>query len=180
MASEQWFVLDVNPYPWKVPPFSVGRAGARMFVKAGRDDGLHTYKEAIREQLERLDPVMIEGPVDLQFWFWRNIIKRGRSRDHVADATNMQKSTEDALQGILFENDSSVARVQSEIVAQGPSMPGIVVVRAAPMFTRSIAAPFGVRELISKTMKEQMNPSAAPKVDNNFYDPTRKPDAIQE
>lgn len=133
----QWFVLDVNPYPWKVPPVSVGRRGGKMFPSFGRDEGLFAYKQSIKEQLARVETHMIPGSVALYMWFWRNMptytTHQGRTaRRHEADTTNLQKATEDALQGILFENDKDVDFVQSYRVMQGQSVPPMLVLCAAP------------------------------------------------
>lgn len=133
----QWFVFDVNPYPWKVPPFSAGRKGNKIFPIAGRDTGLHSYKEAIREQLAQIPHWKIEGPVDLKMWFYRNVpaytTQAGRTaRKHDADTTNLQKAAEDALQGYLFDNDKDVVQVESFRVEQSPDATGLLVVMARP------------------------------------------------
>lgn len=130
-------MLDVNPYPWKVPPFQPGRKGNRLFVQAGRDEGLHTYKEAIKEQLEKQNPTKIEGPVALFAWYWRRMDEykstRGRNaRSHEADTTNLQKATEDALQGLVFDNDKDVVFTQSWRVIQDFDVQGVLVVCAYP------------------------------------------------
>lgn len=131
--NPQWFVLDVNPYPWKVPPISVGRKGGKVFPQVGRDEGLFVYKESVKGALAREETHLIEGPVALYMWFWRNMAKvAGKSRRHTADTTNIQKSTEDALQGILFPNDSEVKSVFSTVVAEGPEVPPMVVVCVSP------------------------------------------------
>lgn len=136
-SQAQWFVLDVNPYPWKVPPFSAGRKGNRMFVSAGRDEGLHSYKQAIKEQLEAKVTWKIEGPVALYLWFYRNIpeyttAQGRRARKHEADNTNLQKATEDALQEYLYENDKDVAYNVSYRVEQSADAQGMVVVCVVP------------------------------------------------
>lgn len=137
-TGPQWFVLDVNPYPWKVPPFSPGRAkGGKLYVAAGRDQGLHSYKQAIREQLESMNIVKIEGNIGLYLFFWRSIPEyttaQGRkARKHEADNTNLQKSTEDALQEYLFDNDRDVVFNQSLRFEQSKDAVPMVIVCAVP------------------------------------------------
>jgi len=154
-VDPQWFVLDVNPYPWKVPPISVGRKGGKVFPTVGRDEGLFVYKESIKSALSREETHLIEGPVALYMWFWRNMPKvSGRTRRHTADTTNIQKSTEDALQGILFGNDAEVASVHSVRVAEGPDVPPMVVLCVSPftmqMLQTSVDFPDAVRWHISE------------------------------
>ena len=173
--SGQWFVLEVNPYPWKVPPFSPGRKGNALFVKAGRDEGLHTYKQAIRELIQAGSYFQIPGEVQLYFWFWRRIetyVSPGgrRTKKHIADVTNLQKSTEDALQDLIIENDSNVRLVRSELVEQGDDTSGLVVVYAAPADS---ARPTGMPDdIFMRVMKIQSRATVEPS--SNFYDPTRR------
>lgn len=146
----QWFTLSVNPYPWKVPPFTPARSGKKIYVKAGRDQGLHSYKEAIKEQLIAQPHYIIEGPVDLSMWYYRNIPKyttaQGRTaRKHDADTTNLQKASEDALQGILFSNDKDVIRVTSHRVVQSEAQMGILVICAKPFEEVTIDFPTEVQ-----------------------------------
>lgn len=153
----QWFVFDVNPYPWKVPPFSVGRKGGKSFVQAGRDAGLHTYKQAIREQIETMNPQLIEGPVQLHLWFWRNMQEytshQGRRhRNHEADNTNLQKATEDALQDYLYKNDKDVVLNVSMRVEQSPSTTGMLVVCAAPFTPEDPVFPDVVQSQIDELL----------------------------
>lgn len=182
MSNGQWFVLDLNPYPWKVPPFSAGRKGNALFVRAGRDDGLHTFKEAAREQIARQDPRMIEGPVELRMWFWRNVpvtIKANgrKSTGQHADTTNLQKATEDALQGLTFANDTDVEYVASHRVSQGPDVPGLVVVyvRPAPVRTWSETAPTELPAVVAQQVrdiiKRHFEGPTIPDADPNFYNP---------
>ena len=133
----QWFVIPINPYPWKVPPVSVGRKGGKTYPRFGRDEGLHTYKEAIREFALLQNPTKIDGPVRLRLWFWRNIPKyttpQGKAaRKHESDTTNLQKATEDALQGVLFDNDKDVVDIHSVLMEQGEGAPSFLVICAGP------------------------------------------------
>lgn len=95
--------------PWKAP--TVSRAGG---VVHGRD-----YKRFVAWQAEvrrQAAPLMgrrrpYGGPVALEMTFYLN--PRGGTPP---DPTNLQKSTEDAMQGILFVNDRQVQEVTSRRV----------------------------------------------------------------
>lgn len=127
-----WFVLNLNPEPWRIGPVSVGRGGGgKLFPVVGRDQQLAAFQEAVRELLG--PQTMIDRPVKLTFYFWREqAAYTGKSekqiRKHQVDATNMQKATEDALQGVFFDNDSLVRDIRSVIVEQGADIkPRIVI-----------------------------------------------------
>jgi Holliday junction resolvase RusA-like endonuclease len=132
-VSQGFVYLDVNPEPWAVGPLALGRRNGKMFPKMERNASLHAFKEAVREELEGHIQMLPEGTYQLEFYFWRRldsyIGESGRKANaHVADATNMQKALEDALQGLVFGNDRDVKRIYSEIVEQGPDVvPGIAV-----------------------------------------------------
>lgn len=104
-----------------------------MSAYVGRNQQLDAFKEAVREELSSLATTKFEGKVTLVLYFWRNRAEyttpqARKHRKHEADLTNLQKATEDALQGILFENDRDVAMVQAEVREQGPDVVPCVVV----------------------------------------------------
>jgi Holliday junction resolvase RusA-like endonuclease len=132
VTDYQYFVLNVNPEPWAIGPVGYARRNGKMSAYVGQNKQLDAYKQAIKEELGT-GHKMLEGPVDLRFYFWRvrdeYTTPQGRAhRKHEADATNMQKATEDALQGVLFANDKDVQHVESWIIAQGPDVEPRVVV----------------------------------------------------
>lgn len=126
-----WYYIGVNPDPWAVGPLSIGKRGGKFFPKMGANAQLVAFKQAVKEDLESQDFVELQHHEQyvLRFYFWRRLEGTGRNVKHYADATNMQKATEDALQDVLIGNDRDVRDVQSIIVAQGPEVarPGIVV-----------------------------------------------------
>lgn len=122
----RWFVCRVNPDPWAIGPVSVGRRGGKLYPIVGRNEQLATYQEAIRSEVG-LQPFIVGG-VGLHFYFWREVPEERKYRKHDADATNLQKATEDALQGLLFDNDRLVVEVGSTLVHQGPDVIGQVVI----------------------------------------------------
>lgn len=130
------FVVPVNPIPWRVPPFSVGRGkNGGVFPRAGKDAELAAYQEAVREAVaDHRDCRMLEPPYALEFWFSRRLDRHSaasgrKTQQHIADATNLQKSTEDALQGLVIDNDANVETVVSHIVEQGPDALGFVCIQ---------------------------------------------------
>lgn len=118
-----WYVLSLNPVPWTVGELGFsGSKGGKKHVYMAPNKDLKLYKEAIQEEMERFDTFPLATELDVVFVFNRALdaVFRGnaRSRAHQADATNMQKATEDALQGILFTNDSQNRVVMSIIREQ--------------------------------------------------------------
>lgn len=139
MQGEQWFVLDVNPDPWEVGPMNVVRKGGVFRPFVGRSQKLDDYKKAVREAIMKGDQPysFMTGKLSLTCWFWRNRAEyenpqARRYRSHDADATNLLKSTEDALQGLLYDNDKDNVHVQGYIVAQGPNVQPAVIICLKP------------------------------------------------
>lgn len=171
----QWFVFDVNPYPWKVPPISVGRKGKGVYPVVGRDEGLHTYKQAIKEQIGQMPHWKIDGPVVLNLWFYRNVPKYTtqsgrRAKKHDADTTNMQKATEDALQGFLFDNDSEVTIVSSHRVEQSESTVAKLVVCVLPYTGGDPLFPPEVKMQIGEIDARNSDPDPTCSIESNQED----------
>lgn len=127
----RWFVLPINPDPWAVGPVGVGKRGGKYYPYIGRNNQLHSYQQAIKEELEDVPP-LTPGLYDLRFWFWRRLDSHASGKKHIADVTNLQKATEDALQGVLFDNDRDVRKVTSQIVEQSEDAKPMIVIRALP------------------------------------------------
>lgn len=128
----RWYYLSVNPEPWAIGSISTGRKNGKVFGRMSPNVQLVAYKEAIAEELAHVDKLP-PGEYALTFYFFRALddyeTESGRRhRKHVADATNMQKATEDALQGVLIDNDRDVRDVRSVVVEQGAGVkPGIII-----------------------------------------------------
>lgn len=124
--NERWFALDINPEPWAVGPLDLIRRGGKLAPTMGRNQQLHMYQQAVKEELAEKYAEVGAAPFPpgytLSFFFWRDTQK-----GNYADATNLMKATEDALQGVLLTNDREVIRNYSEIVQQGPGVHGKVV-----------------------------------------------------
>lgn len=118
---DRWFVLHTQPEPWATPPHGVGRKNGGLFVTTGSNQELVAYQEEIRElmrsQITQTDIFCYcvdDAPAKLTFYYCRQL---GRGIQH-ADATNLNKALEDALQGILYGNDRIVRDVRGAIVSQ--------------------------------------------------------------
>lgn len=138
-SPEYWYVLDLNPEPWAIGPISVIRKKGAYIPFVGRNQQLHTYKEAVQAVLKDMNPVLVEGKVRLTFLFWRQrpdyqTWQARRHRKHEADLTNLVKATEDAIQGVLIGNDRDSVDIGAYMVAQGPDVEGriIICVQKAP------------------------------------------------
>lgn len=123
-----WYVLNLNPVPWtagEVSWASGGNGSRRPYMRPSKD--LKNFQQAIKDEMEDWVTISFATEVDVLFVFSRSLdeIVRGgarKSRVHQADATNMQKATEDALQGILFGNDNQNRVVSSIIYEQEPDI----------------------------------------------------------
>lgn len=134
-SEERWFVLALTAQPWAVGPLGVGFRGKKPYPYIGPNQQLQAYQEALREQLEGAG--ILQGEVEINLYIWRQLetAKNFGGRDRKAktsDATNIQKATEDALQGVLIENDRNVRRICTEIVAQDENTKSCIVVRVRP------------------------------------------------
>ena len=143
------FILPINPEPWAIGPVGYTNKGGKPRGFVGENKQLRIYQDAVRQMLkERISAIEngdkhfpLAGPCELSLWFWRRLdsyeLSSGKkSNRHWADATNMQKALEDAIQGVLTGNDKNNLKVMSEIVHQAEEInPGIVIqVTAARAF----------------------------------------------
>lgn len=128
-----WYYLSVNPEPWSTGDIQTGRRGGKVFGTLAAPAGLVAYQQAVREELEdakHLPP----GQYRATFYIWRQQVvyisqTDKRVRKHQADATNMQKALEDALQGVLIDNDRNIQDIRTRIVQQGPNVRPQVVIK---------------------------------------------------
>lgn len=133
--QEIWYGVKINPEPWAIGSLSVGRRNGKVFPSIGPNAQLVAFQEAIREEFDGLTPEdhYQNKRMKITFYFWRNLsaykTPSGRThRKHVADATNMQKALEDALQGILFHNDRTNRDIRSVVVKQGHGIKGKILI----------------------------------------------------
>jgi hypothetical protein len=167
-----WFCIGINPEPWAVGPLSVGRRKGGLYPIMGRNAGLAAYQEAIREEMgDNFE--LLEGRQVVRFYFWRNqdsYISSGKRLVHknVADVTNMQKALEDALQGILFENDRDTWDIRSVIVDQGPDVLGKVLFSVEPLDERS---PLAIPDECFKIITQVDSDLTSPTLTDNSWPP---------
>lgn len=122
MFPQTYIIVDINPQPWSVS----------TKVKRG---ALEAYQHQLKEELVLQGATLWpQGAiVNLKMEFWRQL------EDHIdydrrhhtmkyADATNLGKATEDALQGVLFSNDRYVREACSRIQEQGVNVQPKVVI----------------------------------------------------
>jgi Holliday junction resolvase RusA-like endonuclease len=127
----KYFALSLNAEPWAVGTLGIKHKGKHPYPYMSPNQKLQAYQEAVREALAGAE--LTEGQVEITLYIWRRLDKArvygGRDRKaQTSDATNIQKATEDAIQGILIENDRNVRRITTEIVEQNDTCePGIVI-----------------------------------------------------
>lgn len=118
-----YWVTGINPEPWSAgTPYRRGSHGLGI----AKDGKLRAYQEALGEEFlqQNAHAVVQEGELSITFYFWRS-----SAFGNQADATNLQKATEDALQGFLYPNDRANRDVRSVIMEQGPNVdPHILIV----------------------------------------------------
>jgi len=134
MSNYRVYALPLNPEPWKVGHAYVVRSSGQPKARIAPDATLQTYQNAVRDELTLQGVELLPGDYSLYFSFSRQLASytsaEGRtSTRNASDATNMQKATEDALQGVLIGNDRDVVRVGSVIVDQGPAVSPFVIIQ---------------------------------------------------
>jgi Holliday junction resolvase RusA-like endonuclease len=121
-------IRGINPEPWAtgtIVTYKGGKGG-----KLSPDLKLVTYQQAVREEIREW---MEQHPTQRVNLMWSQEVRfffvRSTERGHPADATNLQKATEDALQNLLIENDRNNRKVTSEIIEQHKDVqfPGIII-----------------------------------------------------
>lgn len=138
-STPSWYlVTGINPEPWVASEANVGKKGGKSFVHFHKPSQLRNYQEALAEEFPSQNPtaVLMEGDLQVTFCFWRRLevgeLDGRKRRAHIADATNLLKATEDALQGILYKNDRNNRSVTSVIVAQGPEVEPAILISIMP------------------------------------------------
>lgn len=120
------FGLGFNPTPWAIGPLGLGRnkQTGKMIPVIGPNTSLVAYQEAVRSELIRQGAEMLPPDYSIRFRFSRQLEKyvsnatgRNVTRNR-ADATNLQKATEDAMQGIMLNDDENVVCIQSRFASK--------------------------------------------------------------
>jgi Endodeoxyribonuclease RusA. len=118
-----WYILRMNPEPWAVGTISISRSNGKMHGMMSPNANLKSFQNQVREEMALQNPRMIEGSIGLEFWYWRQRVQYQSKNNRTitrnnADTTNMNKGLEDALQGILYANDSSVKKITGNMCRQ--------------------------------------------------------------
>jgi len=140
-------LLWLNPEPWAI--------GTVSYKRIAPNANLVAFQSAVKEELDGVEMLPPEYR-SIKFYFWRQQARyismddKIRSRNQ-ADATNMQKALEDALQGVLFENDREVRKISSEIVEQGYDVEPCILITAEPYLLHSwrLAVPMDIADKIN-------------------------------
>lgn len=131
-----YLIEGINPIPWTAPEASIGRSKGRVYVQLHKSEALRFYQEAVKHCMSQDypdAPISPAGtPVALTLWLWRELpTYQGDKRKvhkNQADATNMQKALEDALQGVLYENDRDVQVCKTYVVEQSVTTKPCIVI----------------------------------------------------
>jgi Endodeoxyribonuclease RusA len=132
-------VTGINPIPWKAPEMAMGVKGGKRVPRFYKDKALDVYQHALRECIEEAypaRPIFAPGAtLSIYFAFWRvldgGVINDRRRRGRWADATNLQKSTEDSLQNCLFDNDRHNVLITTRVVQQEPDIEPMIYIRVS-------------------------------------------------
>ena len=127
--------LPLNPEPWAMGNIAVVTAGKKRFPKVSPNKTLKAYQEALVEELNLYGAELLPGPYySVKFTFSRQLVSYktrtgSTSSRNWADVTNMQKGTEDALQGVYMANDRAVVRIQSALAGfqSKETLPWVVI-----------------------------------------------------
>lgn len=122
-----WYLIEgINPEPWAASEGAIGRKNGKAFIHFHKPESLRMYQESVKDEFLIANPqaVKVAGDIEIVFYFWRELtgfeMNEGQKKRRAAyaDATNLQKALEDALQGILYDNDRDIVSVRSVIIEQ--------------------------------------------------------------
>ena len=124
-----------NALPKHMGNIAVVTAGKRRFPKVSPNKTLKQYQDALIAELTESEAAILPGPYySIRYTFSRQLVhyktrEGGTSSRNWADVTNMQKGTEDALQGVYMPNDRAVIQNLARLV--GPqkqsTLPYVVI-----------------------------------------------------
>jgi len=149
----EYLVWGVNPEPWRSP----GVPGKGRATKDGKQDA---YQQALRDEIVEQNPNIgafnflefAGAPLSVEFFFWRS-----SAHNKQVDATNIQKATEDALQGILYTNDKANRHVESTICEQTVDTYPAILIRVS-VFDPGIIPELPPRPTVGKFEDDEWTP----------------------
>lgn len=126
-----YHVTGLNPVPWKATRY--GAAAKVGKVGLAGDENLMVYKRALKEEIVLQNAHLVQVPkgvpVRVVIFIHRRLEVWDGGHNMWADATNLQKSTEDALNKILWTDDKNNRSVRTEVVEQDADVePHILIV----------------------------------------------------
>lgn len=134
MSTFRAWALPINPFPWAVgKATAIPNRGRKPFVKIAPDKALRAYQDAVQAELLEMGVTPEPGLYSIRFTFSRQLEQymtvRGKQTGNAADSTNMQKATEDALQGVAIENDRQTISIVSHLASESKvsTIPYVVI-----------------------------------------------------
>jgi Holliday junction resolvase RusA-like endonuclease len=158
LSEERWFAVALNAEPWAVGSLGVSHRGKQAYPYMSPNQQLQAYQNALRDELDGAG--ILTGMVEVKLYIWRRLdvakVMGGRNRKaKTSDATNIQKATEDAIQGVLIENDRNVQRISTEIVEQNDDCEPCILICVKPYQPLDPATiPDVIWSLVDKTRGE--------------------------
>lgn len=167
--------LRINPEPWAIGNAFVVRGGGKARAAIAPNKTLKAYQEAVRAELAAQGAEMVDGPYVLSFWFWRENVTYtdagGKKRTRNSpDLSNLVKATEDALQGILIDNDRNVVAMRTFLVERGKDVdPKVVIeVKQATWDGWEFTLPEAAREAIDSAEQQHQETLDQAQADNTW------------
>lgn len=171
------WALGLNAEPWSMgkPSMIFNPKTKKYFPKYSPSPSLKQYQNAVREELLAQGAEVEPGLYKLRFTFSRQL-EKAMGRDFTltsnnADVTNMQKATEDALQGVAIGNDSAVIDVGGRMA--GPqtvsAVPWVVIEVWSGLESYKLDPPLGghAQAKLEEVFREFMNPT----ITDNTWEP---------
>lgn len=147
-AKSLTFTVDGDPVPWSVPDVAVGVAkGGRRYRRVKKDPRLEEWQGVVAEAARDAwgpwentkaavalllhfilftDDTSVHGQYALPAQEWNESLQKDTIRGkRIADLTNLTKGVEDAMQGVIYKDDTQI-RQKTESCVWGPTA-GVVV-----------------------------------------------------
>jgi len=137
--NDVYWIHDITPQPWEVQAQSYKAGGRWCKARLISPDQLREYRDELSRTFVQQYPLTLpaRGLLKVEFKFWRNTADGAE----LADATNLLKATEDALEGILYDNDRNNRLVSSEIIQQDDQAPNAIMVTVSEYEVSAIEIP---------------------------------------
>ena len=127
-----YWIYDVCPQPWEVIAQSYKAGGRYCKARLRSPDQFVEFKDDLAASFDSMYPDVIPEKkgtlLSVSFAFWRNTTDGAE----LADSTNMQKATEDVMQGRLYDNDRENRFVSSEIIEQSKDCRNLIRIEVSP------------------------------------------------